>query len=154
MDHPIEDRGPVRGPVAAPAGHRLLPHTADCIVEAWGPDRAGCLGQALAGLVDSFAEVADAAAVRVLPLATACTGAEDALVSLMEDVIFAVDVFDVVPVRFHLAETEDGAIAGDMEVVAGDRATIVGPVPKGVSYHGLVVEPVDGGWRCRVLVDV
>jgi SHS2 domain-containing protein len=136
------------------AGHRLLPHTADCIVEAWGPDRASCLAEALAGLVASFAEVPDAAATRVLPLAASPSGAEDALVSLFEDVIYAVDVFDVVPVRFHLAETEDGGIAGDMEVVASNEADIVGPAPKGVSYHGLSAGPTEGGWRCRVLVDV
>ncbi len=136
------------------AGHRLLPHTADCIVEAWGPDRASCLAEALTCLVRSFAEVPDAAAARVLPLAASPGGSEDALVSLMEDVIYAVDVFDVVPVRFHLAETEDGGIAGDMEVVPSDHAAIVGPVPKGVSYHGLSVGPAEGGWRCRVLVDV
>lgn len=148
-------RGPARADRAPPAaGHRLLPHTADRIIEAWGPDRASCLTEALAALVESFADVPDAVVVRVLPLATAPGGAEDALVSLLEDVIYAVDAFGVVPVRFHLAETEEGGIAGDMEVVAGDGVDIVGPVPKGVSYHGLSVAPVQGSWRCRVLVDV
>lgn len=140
------------GPLAAE--HRLLPHTADCIIEACGPDRASCLAQALEGLVQCFAEVPDAAAARPLPLGAAPGGAEDVLVALFEDVIFAMDVFGVVPVRFHLAETEEGGIAGDMEVVKSEQADIVGPVPKGVSYHGLEVGPVEGGWRCRVLVDV
>lgn len=150
----VEPAGVASGRVAAAAGHRLLPHTADCMVEAWGPDRASCVTEALAGLVESFVEVPDAAATRTLPLAAAPGGAEDALVSLFEDVIYAVDVFGVVPVRFHLGETEDGGIAGDMEVVTSDQLDIVGPVPKGVSYHGLSAAPVEGSWRCRVLVDV
>jgi protein archease len=39
------------------SGHRLVPHTADCIIETWGPDRAACLTEALLGLLEGFAEV-------------------------------------------------------------------------------------------------
>ena len=129
-----------------------MPHAADCLLEAWGPDRATCLTQALLALVDTFAEVHDSVTTEVLPLATPANGAEDALVSLLEEVIFLVDALGVVPVRFHLAEAEDGGLAGDMEVVPASRVDLVGPVPKGVSYHALQVAPFDGGWRCRALV--
>ncbi len=135
-------------------GHRLVPHTADCIVESWGPDLPVCLVEALGGLVGSFAEVPDTATSRVLPLAASSGGAEDAVVTLLEEVIYVLDVFSVVPVRFHLEETEDGGLAGDMEVVRADEVRLIGPVPKGISYHDLSIGPVDGGWRCHVLVDV
>lgn len=134
-------------------GHRLAPHTADCVIEAWGPDRASCLVQALTALVEEFAEVPDPAAVTVLPLAASGDGTA-VLVSLLEDVIFALDVFSAVPARFHLTETEDGGVAGDMEVVPLDRAVVVGPEPKGVSYHGASLTSDSGGWSCHVLVDV
>jgi SHS2 domain-containing protein len=137
-----------------PAGHRLVPHTADCIIEAWGPDRAACLTEALLGLVEGFAAVGDACATQVVPIAAGPGAAEDELVALLEQVIFSVDVSSVVPVRFHLGETEAGAIAGDMEVVPAADAVIVGPVPKGVSYHELSMVEGEGGWRCRALVDV
>lgn len=136
------------------AGHRLLPHTADCIIEAWGPDQASCAIEALSGMVESFAELPDAAATRLVPLSATSGGPEDVLVSLLEDVLYALDVFSVVPVRFHLGTLEDGGIGGDMEVVPADGVHAVGPVPKAVSYHELHVGPVEGGWRCRVLVDV
>lgn len=136
------------------AGHRLLPHTADCIIEAWGPDRASCLTEALSALVEAFVEVPDVETTRLLPLVAPPGGSEDALVSLMEEVIYALDVFSVVPVRLHLAETEGGGIAGDMEVVPADQAEVVGPAPKAVSYHELSMIPFEGGWRCHVLVDV
>jgi SHS2 domain-containing protein len=145
--------GPTAGHGAA-VGHRLVPHTADCIIEAWGADRPSCLTEALYGLVEEFAEVPDAAASRLMPLATELRGAEDALVSLFEDVIYALDVLSVVPVRFHLAETEGGGVAGDMEVVPVDQAVLVGPVPKAVSYHDLSMIRREGGWWCHVLVDV
>jgi len=132
----------------------LVPHMADCMIEAWGSDRASCLSEALYALVEEFAEVPDAATSRLLPLGTDVCGAEDALVSLFEDVIYALDVFSVVPMRFHLTETESGGIAGDMEVVPVDQVVLVGPVPKGVSYHRLSMISYEGGWRCRVLVDI
>lgn len=131
-----------------------MPHTADCIIEAWGPDRPSCLAEALVGLVESFADIsADASTTRVLPL-SAPPGGEDALVTLLEDVIFALDVFSVVPVHVHLEETEEGGVAGDMEVVPVAAVHPTGPVPKGVSYHGLSIGPSTDGWRCHVLVDV
>ncbi len=138
----------------ARSGHRQLPHTADCLLEAWGPDRATCLTEALLALVETFAEVRDPASTEVLPLSASATGASDALVSLLEDVIYVVDALGVVPVRFHLADAEDGSVAGDMEVVSASRVDLVGPVPKAVSYHELAIAPFEGGWRCRVLVDV
>jgi len=135
------------------AGHRLVPHTADCIIEAWGPDRPSCLTEALEALVEEFADVTDAVCTKVLPL-RAGAGAEDALVSLLEDVIYTVDVFSVVPVRFHLGEAADGTIAGDMEVVPLEEVRVAGPAPKAVSYHGLTISGEGGVWRCRVLIDV
>jgi protein archease len=135
-------------------GRRLLPHTADCIIEAWGPDEVSCATQALVGLVESFAALPDAPATQLLPMTGSLGGPEDVLVSLLEDVICTIDVLSVVPVRFHLAEVENGGIAGDMEVVPADDVEVVGPVPKGVSYHQLSMAREDGGWRCHVLVDV
>ena len=139
---------------AARSGHRQLPHTADRVLEAWGPDRATCLSEALLALVEIFAEVPDQATADVLALGASAGGAQDVLVSLLEEVIYVVDALGVVPVRFHLAEAEDGSLAGDMEVVPTSDVELVGPVPKAVSYHALEIAPSDGGWRCRVLVDV
>jgi SHS2 domain-containing protein len=104
--------------------------------------------------VEEFAHVPDVAVSRLLPLAAESSGPEDALASLFEDVIYALDVFSVVPGRFHLEETDGGGITGDMEVVPVNQAMLVGPLPKAVSYHELSMVPYERGWRCRVLVDV
>lgn len=154
MDGGSDERPASQDPVTAGAGHRVLAHAADRVVEAWGPDRVACILEALTGLVESFADAGDMAATRPLPLATPPGGDGEPLVTLFEDVINAIDVFDVVPIRFHLAETEDGGIAGDMEVVSSDQVELVGPVPTGVSYHDLSCAPADGAWRCHVVVDI
>jgi SHS2 domain-containing protein len=135
-------------------GRRLLPHVAGCIIEAWGPDGASCTTQALQALVECFAVVPDVPVTRLVPLEVSPAGPEDMLVSLLEEVIDGVDVFTVVPVRFHLAETEEGGIAGDMEVAPAEQVEFVGPVPKGVSTHSLSMARFEGGWRCRVLIEV
>jgi SHS2 domain-containing protein len=136
-------------------GHRLAPHTADCILEAWGEDRTSCLAEAMTALVEVFAEVhGDDAATRTLPLAAEPGPDADVLVALLEEVIYVADVFGAVPVRFHVIEAEDGGIAGDMVVVTGRQVELVGPVPKGVSYHDLEVGEHEGRWTCRAVVDV
>lgn len=136
------------------SGHRLSPHTADCVIEAWGPDRAACMAEALVALVEEFACVHEAPTVEVLPVSVEPGPPDDQLVSLLEEVIYTLDVFALLPVRAHLGETEDGGIAGDMEVVPVEHATLIGPVPKAVSYHELSVVKEERGWRCRALIDV
>jgi len=139
---------------SAKQGHRLSSHTADCIIEAWGPDRMSCLAEAMLALVEVFAEVPDEPVSRVLPVFVERTSDRDLLVSLLEEEIYTIDVLGVVPIRFHLAETEDGGVAGDMEVVDAGFVELVAPVPKAVSYHGLEISEEGGEWRCRVVVDI
>jgi len=140
--------------VSVSAGHRLVPHTADCIIEAWGPDRADCMTEALLALVEGFAETGDDRPTQTVPIGAGPGRPEDVLVALLEQVIFNVDARSVVPVRFHLGETDRGGVAGEMEVVSARDMVAIGPVPKGVSYHELSMMEAEGGWRCRVLVDV
>ncbi len=155
-DAALPDVGPGRRAPAGgrPAGHRLVPHTSDCIIEAWGPDRESCLAEALAALVEEFAELPDAPTTRLVPVATGTGSDEDVLVSLLEEVIYVVDVFSVVPVRVHLGAAEGGGVAGDLEVVPASEVGLRGPMPKAVSYHELAFGPSDGSWRCHVVVDV
>jgi hypothetical protein len=100
-----------------------------------------------------FANAPDAPVTSLVPLGT--SPPEDALAAILGEVIDVIDVCTVVPVRFHLAETEDGGIAGDMEVVDARDAQITGRAPIGLSVHELFLEPFGGGWRChaRVLRD-
>jgi SHS2 domain-containing protein len=135
-------------------GYRLVPHTADSIIEAWGPDRVTCLAEAVGGMVSVFADVGDAAATTVLPIALEPAPSVDLLVGLLEEVIYTVDVFGKVPVRVQLAESQDGGVAGDLEVVPVGDVALIGPMPKAVSFHDLEIAEHEGAWRCRVLVDV
>jgi len=141
-------------PAGREAGFALLPHTADIVIEAWGPSKVACLRAAAEGLVASFADTADAAATRNVPFSLAPAPDPELLLALLEEVIYTVEVFGVVPVAIHLEQTDDGGLAGDMEVIDATRVQLVGAVPKGVSYSGLELRAGAGGWSCRAMVDV
>ena len=141
------------GPNGDSAGHRSVPDGTGRVIEAWGPDAAACLTEALAALIEGFAEVADAPAARVLPLSVA-KGPEDALTSLVEEVIDTMDTFSVVPVRFHLTGTEGRRLRRGHGGGPDGGAQLTGTRPTAVSFEGLSMAAVEGGWFCHVRVEL
>ncbi len=135
------------------AGHRTLPHTADLIVEAWGPTREACLAQAVRGLVAAFADVTGAVSTGSVAVAVAGADDEQLLVRLLEEVVYAVEVGGVVPVDVRLEERA-GGLAGTLQVAPLEAVQVVGAIPKAVTWHGLRVGRHAAGWWCRVTVDV
>jgi SHS2 domain-containing protein len=135
------------------AGHRALPHTADIRIEAWAPTREACVAEAVAGLAEAFVSVPDGVTVTPLPVMLPADTDEDALVAVLDEVIYLVETSDVVPVRADV-----GAVTGGVRVRFGtvplDRVELVGAVPKAVTLHGLRLTEEAGGWTCTVVVDV
>lgn len=139
---------------ARPPGHRLVDHAGDCVIEAWGPTAASCTSEALGALVESFAVPRGTPATSTRSVSTGPCGPEEALVALLEEVIYDLEVHGEVPVRVVLAEDEGGGISGEMALVAASAMELVGPVPKAISYHDLEMSQGKAGWRCHVLVDL
>jgi len=132
----------------------VVPHTADVILEAWGPDLSSCCEEAVAALVSVFAEAGTAPAVERRALHLAPRADDLVLLELLEEVIFTLDTVEQVPVRAEVRPASDGAL--DAELVLADPATITptGAVPKAVSRSELAVAEERGRVRCRFLVDV
>jgi SHS2 domain-containing protein len=140
---------------APPRGHRTVPHTADLIIEAWGATALECLEEAAAALVDSFAEVTDAAATDTVPVMFDYAPDDaEALVALLEEIVYLVDALGVVPVDVALEATENGGLAGYFETVPVSRVAVSGASPKGVSRSELDLRHDQGRWRCRAVIDV
>jgi SHS2 domain-containing protein len=136
-------------------GHRILPHTADLRLEAWGPTRESCLAEAVRGLAEAFVDPASATPTAAVPVAVDAAPGTDLLVALLEEVIFAVDVLGVVPLRAHLAVGTDGrSVTGTFDVAPLADLARTGSAPKAITRHRLRFGPGDGGWRCLVTVDV
>ncbi len=135
-------------------GHRTRDHTADVIVEAWGPTRGACLEEAVLGLVRSFADVAGGVPTRRLPLALDAEPDEEVLVDLLDEVVYRLDATAEVPAAIGLHDEPGGGVTGWVDVVAAGDVEVTGALPKGVSRSGLRLADEDGSWRCRVEVDV
>jgi SHS2 domain-containing protein/dienelactone hydrolase len=136
------------------AGFQLMPHTADVMVSAWGSTLEDCLTEAARGLVASFAEVGDTPPEDRVEFTCQPGPDSELLVELLDEVIYAIDAWDVVPVQVDVRRTEDGGLAGEFGVVERGHVRVVGPAPKAVTRHDLSVERQDSMWRCRVVVDV
>lgn len=136
------------------SGRRILPHTADLIIEAWGPGKAACLEEATRALVESFARITGTPVTERVPIQLAGEGNDTLFVSVLDELIYIIDALGCVPVGVALEETEDGGAAGFFDIVPVDCVEIIGPSPKGVSFEDLVFEQRDGVWHCRAIIDV
>ncbi len=136
------------------AGHRTAPHTADLIVEAWGPSRTRCLEEAVRGLAATVVHAREGATAHRRPVHVAAGRDDEVLVAVLQEVIYVIDVDGEVPVAAHLAVDDEGDLGGWFEVVDLAEVEATGAVPKGVSRHQLALTESGGTWRCRALIDV
>lgn len=141
-------------PASSSVGHRSRPHTADLIIEAWAPTWEGCLVEAVAAVTDSYADTtrADTTGRHEFHFTTAST--EQALVSLLDEVIYLVDARGAVVVGTHLEPIRDSTVTGWFDLTDVDTTALIGSVPKGIALSGLQVRRTAGGWRCTATVDV
>jgi len=138
-------------------GYRLLPHTADLVLAAAGSSRENCLEQAIRGLVASFAETGPATRATETAVCVLHPDSDsDLLVQALEEVLYLADVRGVVPVAVAVAarSQDHGEVTVELGVVPLSRVTTVGQAPKGISRHTLSFTAVEGGWRCRAIIDV
>lgn len=138
-------------------GHRARSHTADVILEAWGPDLASCCEEAVGALVATFVAAAEAGASwhRRVHLAPVPPGSEESLLlAVLEEVIFTLDTAEAVPVSAEVSAAGDGGL--DMVMALVDRAGVegTGAMPKAVSRSGLRVDVGPGRVGCTFLVDL
>ncbi|HEX7660947.1 MAG TPA: archease [Pseudonocardiaceae bacterium] len=144
------------------SGHRLLPHTADLLIDAWADTEPDCIAEAVRGLADSFVDVPDQAPRRGIPIRVHAGTPAERLVAVLEEAVFLVDAQGLVPVGAGLRLDPDddeaggtgGEVRGRFDVVALSATRPVGPAPKGITRHGLRMSRWDGGWRGQVVVDV
>ena len=143
-------------PGAERRGHRLLPHTADIRLEAWGPSPSVGLEAAVAALAESFVDVSNIGETMSLPIdLPRAEDREGMLVALLNEALFVIDVFGTAPVAAHLSVRGQGGLTGTFETVPVSESTKIGSAPKAVARSGLSFarDPEDG-WRCVATIDV
>lgn len=137
-----------------PAGYRLQPHTADVIVEAWAPTRAGCLQQAVRGLVAAFADVAGLPSSHQVSVTLPAQRDDELLLELLDEVIYQLDAADGVVVDAAVTDNGDTRAQIRLMLAPVDAVRQRGAVPKGISHHDLGLAQLSGTWWCWFTVDV
>jgi len=137
----------------------MVPHTADVALEAWAPAKFECVAQAVHALVGSFAEPAEPGEEPrprdSVSVALDDAADDDLLVSVLDEVIYQVEVHGRVPVDISFDSFgPSGSFAVRLGTVPIDEVRIVGAIPKAVSLHELRFGHVAGAWRCHVTIDV
>ena len=150
----LRQAGAAATPHARTPGHRMLPHTADLLIEAWGPSRNKCIEQAALGLVESFIDMHSAVASESVITDIPAMDDVELLITVLEEVIYVVDAKGMVPIAASLRENRAGGFRAVFAVTPLDDVTSIGPVPKAITRHAMHFGEDDGGWSCHVLVDV
>ncbi|TWH70340.1 archease protein family (MTH1598/TM1083) [Micromonospora olivasterospora] len=96
------ERGPGRG-------HRAVPHTADVRIEAWAPDREGCLAEAVRAAVETFADFSGAGPGTGATVDVPAGDDEDLLVGALDEMIFRLETEGTLPVAVEVTARPDGA---------------------------------------------
>ncbi|GLX02743.1 archease [Microtetraspora sp. NBRC 16547] len=138
-------------------GHRAVPHTADIALEAWADSREECLAEAVLALVETFADFGEAVPDDSVMIALAEETDEELLVTLLDEVVYLVEVAGRVAVDVSVDErtgVTEGQVEMRLATVPVETVVQVGALPKAVTLHGLRFGREAGMWHAHVVVDV
>jgi SHS2 domain-containing protein len=144
----------VGGDGGSERGHRLVPHTADLRLEAWAPTRGGCMEEAVAALVEGFADLRGAVPQRSTSFGFACDSDDLLLARVLDEVIYLVEVSGHVPGGVTVRDAEDGGVTGEFGLVPVDQVVSIGALPKAVTLEDLALHRIGDRWVARATVDV
>ncbi len=133
-------------------GHRLFPHTADVIIEAWGSDVLTCAEEAAQALIDICVS-GDPETVAGSWASTFDVGPVGLVQAVLEEVVFALDTSESAPVSAHVDRSVDSGITLRLGLASPESVHFTGAAPKAI----VMMDPEPAGTdlvRCRFIVDV
>jgi len=137
------------------AGFRLLEHTADMGIEAWGGSLEGLFEAAAAGLNFLMFGETRALATQSATVSLMANDEMELLVAWLNEIIYHVEVKHLVPAEFLVERVESGRLQAR---IGGERFDasrhLVERQAKAVTYHQVLLEQRPGGWHARVYVDL
>ncbi len=139
------------GSGGARAGHWSVPGVSRTRVEAWAPTREGCIAEAVAGTVESFAEVSGCAPVRYHRMTVPAEDDRQVLLGVIDEVLFDISNAGVVPVWVRLRVVRTG-VELDVGGVDTDEIRPSGRAPHSVSTHRLRERRGHRGWSASVVL--
>ncbi|EFE65441.1 MULTISPECIES: archease [Streptomyces] len=145
-----DDYGQTRWP--GDNGHRTVPQEDDVRIEVWAESRESCLAEAVAAVVECFADVSGVRPTGVGRIRLDEASDDDLLAALLDEILHRLRVHGQVPVDVEADEAEGGldvrlAVAGLADV------RVTGALPTAVAWEELRIGPGPYGWSCAVTVD-
>jgi SHS2 domain-containing protein len=130
--------------------HRWVDHTAELELELSARDEAGVFAEALAAVAELLSDAAPRGARVARDVTVESADRPALLADWLGELFFLAETEGLVPERADALRLEGNRVRARVE----GRRGAVRPYVKAVTYHGLVSEPADGGWRARLVLDV
>jgi SHS2 domain-containing protein len=127
------------------------------IIEAWGPDLAACVEEAIAALISICVDARSASIEHTRSVRIGPGSYESVLLAALDEVIFTFDTSPDVPVGadvFLRGGDVDAHLDLELDLAAPSSVEHTGAGPKAISRSGLEVDSSPGEVRCSFLVDV
>lgn len=135
--------------------YRLIEHTADMGIEAWGASREEVLLAMAGGLRDMM--YGDSPADEEVDAVISVTAADpvELLVGWLNEIAYRCEAADLVPAACRIESLSEGSVRGVLTAAAFDAARhVVERQVKSVTYHNACFERDADGWHARVYVDL
>ena len=130
--------------------HRWVDHTAELELELGARDEEGVFVEALGAVAELLSD--DEPSGDPVEREVIVDSADRAalLADWIAELLFLAETEALVPVRAAALRLDGNGLRARVEA----RRGAVRPYVKAVTYHGLVFEPAENGWRARVVLDV
>lgn len=140
------------------SAYRIADHTADVAVEVEAPTLDGLFAEAAAALRATISSGAEVRPMNRREVALVAPALDLLLVEWLEELLFGLDARGELwgPCEVTVTPAADAAGLAALcwsEPFAPERHPLDVQV-KAITYHGLELAEVEGGWRARVLFDI
>jgi SHS2 domain-containing protein len=135
--------------------YELFEHTADLGLRATAPDLDALFAEMAACLFTAILE--DPTSVRpttAVAVEIAGTDREFLLFDWLKELLYRFDAEHQVFARFEVRVRPDGLSGTAWGEPLDPERHLLNHEVKAITYHELAVEPVEGGWRAEVIVDI
>jgi SHS2 domain-containing protein len=134
--------------------YRVLPHTADVGIAAWGATVAEAFENAAYGLFDLMFDLAAAGGEEACRVEAEGDTPAELLVAWLSALLAEAEIRGLAFCRFEVEEIGGGRLRGTAAGGPVEALELRGPPIKAVTHHEAAVEAVEGGWEARVILDV
>ncbi|MFI2425545.1 archease [Streptomyces sp. NPDC018955] len=131
------------------SGHRAVAREDEIRIEAWAASRENCLAEAVAAMVECFADVSGVRPTGVGRIRLDGASDDDLLAELLDEILYRLEEYGQVPVDVEADGTEDG-LDVRLAVAALTDVRVTGRMPAAVDWEEPRIRPGPYGWTCAL----